>query len=85
MGGAAWAVYGLGSKLLMKLGKLCVVDEVTEQVLGLSRAGNGVATLGAIVVAMAVYGALVVALRGISRDDLSLMPKGDSIARLLRL
>ena len=47
--------------------------------------GNAVMTLGAIVVAMAVYGVLVVKLRGISRDDLSLMPKGDSIARLLRL
>ena len=100
MGGAAWAVYGLGGKLLMKLcaigvqgnkllmmlaGKLCVIDEVTEQVLGLSRAGNGLTTLGAIGVGMVVYGVLVVALRGISRDDLSLMPKGDSIARLLRL
>lgn len=100
MGGAAWAAYGLGSKLLMKLcaigvqgnnllmmltGKLCVIDEITEQVLGLSRAGNGLMTLGAICVGMVVYGVLVVTLRGISRDDLSLMPKGDSIARLLRL
>jgi stage V sporulation protein B len=36
-------------------------------------------------VAVVVYGVLVVALRAISRDDLSLMPKGDKIARLLRL
>ena len=85
MGGAAWAVYGLGGKLLMKLGKLCVIDEVTEQVLGLSRTGNAVMTMGAIGIAMVVYGVLVVKLRGISRDDLSLMPRGDSIARLLRL
>ena len=100
MGGAAWAAYGLGSRLLMKLcamgvqgnallmklvGRLCVTDEVAQQVLGLSRAGNGLMTLGAIAVGMVVYGILVVALRGISRDDLSLMPKGDSIARLLRL
>lgn len=100
MGGAAWAVYGLGSRLLVKLcaigiqgnrllmklaGKLCVIDEVAEQVLGLSRAGNALMTLGAIGVGMVVYGVLVVTLRAISRDDLSLMPKGDSIARLLRL
>ncbi len=85
MGGAAWAVYGLGSRLLMKLGRLCLTDETTKQVLGLSRAGNAIMTLGAIGVAVAVYGVLVVALRGISRDDLSLMPKGDKIARLLRL
>ena len=83
MGGAAWAVYGLGSKLLMKLGILCVVDDGV--VLGLSRAGNGLMTLGAIGVGMVVYGVLAVSLRAISRDDLSLMPKGDSIARLLRL
>ena len=85
MGGAAWAVYGLGSRLLMKLGRLCLTDETTKQVLGLSRAGNAIMTLGAIGVAVTVYGVLVVALRGISRDDLSLMPKGDKIARLLRL
>ena len=85
MGGAAWAVYGLGSRLLMKLGRLCLTDETTKQVLGLSRAGNAIMTLGAIGVAVAVYGVLVVALRGISRDDLSLMPKGGKIARLLRL
>ena len=41
--------------------------------------------LAAILVAVAVYGALVVALRCLSREDLSLMPKGDKLARLLRL
>ena len=100
MGGAAWAVYGLGSKLLVRLcgigvqgnqlmmklaGKLCVIDETAGQVLGLSRAGNALMTLGAIGVGMVVYGVLAVTLRAISRDDLSLMPKGDSLARLLRL
>lgn len=85
MGGAAWAVYGLTAQLLMKLGRLCVVDETTAQVLGLSRAGNALTTLLAIGVAAVVYGALVVALRAISRDDLALMPKGDKIAKLLRL
>lgn len=85
MGGAAWAVYGLGSRLLIRLGKLCVADQVTKEVLGLSRAGNALVTLLAIAVAMAVYGVLAVALRAISRDDLALMPKGDKIARLLKL
>ena len=85
MGGAAWAVYGLTARLLMKLGRLCVVDETTAQVLGLSRAGNALTTLLAIGVAAVVYGTLVVALRAISRDDLALMPKGDKIAKLLRL
>ena len=47
--------------------------------------GAALATLLAIGVAAAVYGALILALRAISRDDLALMPKGDKIAKLLRL
>ena len=104
MGGAAWAVYGLGSKIAMTLGKksleaalaagkdpgglgamLCALDRAAGQVLGLSRTGNALMTLGAIGIAVIVYGVLAVALRAISRDDLALMPKGDKIARLLRL
>ena len=85
MGLSAWAVYGLSSRALMKLGRLCVIDEATKQVLGLSRMGCAITTLGAIGIAMVVYFVLVIALRAISRDDLSLMPKGDKIARLLRL
>jgi len=46
---------------------------------------NTIATLGSIAIAVVIYGVLVVALRCISREDLSLMPKGDKIARLLRL
>ena len=53
--------------------------------LDLSRAGCAIATLGAIGVAMVIYFALLIALRAITRDDLSLMPKGEKIARLLRL
>ena len=39
----------------------------------------------AIAVAGVVYLVLVVAIRAISKDDLALMPKGDKLARLLRL
>ena len=104
MGGAAWAVYGLSSKVFLLLGErslkaalasgaapgglgglLCAIDQAANQVLGLSRTGNAIAVLGAIGVAMVIYLVLVVMLRAISRDDLSLMPKGDKIARLLRL
>jgi hypothetical protein len=73
MGGAAWAMYGLLSRLLAGSGG------------ALSRVGSAVATLGAIGVAAVVYCVLVVAMRAISKDDLSLMPKGDKIARLLKL
>lgn len=71
MGGAAWAVYGLLARLLGG-------DE-------LGRTGNALAVLAAIGVAMVIYLVLIVALRAISRDDLALMPKGDKLARLLRL
>ena len=46
---------------------------------------NTIAVLLAIVVAVAIYGALVIALKAISRQDLALMPKGEKIAKLLRL
>ena len=68
MGGAAWAVYGLLSRIL-----------------GAGSFGNALSTLVAIGVAAVVYLLLVVALRAISREDLALMPKGDKLARLLRL
>ena len=85
MGLGAWAVYGLLSKLLMKLGKLCVLDEATKQAVELSRTGNALAVLLAIGVAVAIYGILVIALRAISKDDLMLMPKGEKIAKILHL
>ena len=72
MGGAAWAMNGLLTRLLSHGGEL-------------SRMGCALAVFLSIGVAMVVYMVLVVALRIISRDDLALMPKGDKIARLLRL
>ena len=47
--------------------------------------GNTLSTMAAICVGVVVYAVLVVALKAISREDLSLMPKGDKIAKLLRL
>lgn len=81
MGGAAWAVYGLLSRLF----RIEAVDAAGQAVQVVSRGGNAVSVMAAILVAVAVYGVLVVALRAISRDDLALMPKGDKLARLLRL
>ena len=60
-----------------------VPEGETQRVI--SWAGNAAATLGAIGVAMIVYVVLVAALGAVSREDLALMPKGDKIARLLRL
>lgn len=47
--------------------------------------GNTLSTLLSIAFGGAVYVVLVVALRAITREDLSLMPKGDKIAKILRL
>ena len=81
MGGAAWAVYGLLSRILTAE----QVNEAGETIRVVSRMGNALGIFLAIAVAGVVYLVLVVALRAISREDLSLMPKGDKLARLLRL
>ena len=81
MGLGAWAVYGLMSKLFEATGIFMSADPVTHEVLGLSRTGNAAATLLAILVAVVIYGVLVIALRAITKDDLMLMPKGEKIAR----
>ena len=47
--------------------------------------GSTLAALGAIGLGVVVYAVLVVALRAISREDLSLMPKGEKLAKILRL
>ena len=47
--------------------------------------GNALATIGGIGVGVVVYLVLVLALRVISREDLALMPKGDKIAKILRI
>ena len=43
----------------------------------LSGTGNALATLAAIVVGAAVYFILILVTRAISKEDLSMMPKGD--------
>ena len=48
-------------------------------------ASNLVCVGAAIVLAVVVYFALVVALRIITKDDLALLPKGDRLAKLLRV
>ena len=81
MGGAAWAVYGLLSRILT----VEQVNEAGETIRVVSRMGNALGIFLAIAVAGVVYLVLVVAIRAISKDDLALMPKGDKLARLLRL
>lgn len=47
--------------------------------------GNTLGVAGAICIAVVVYAVLVILLKAVSKDDLSLMPKGEKIAKLLRI
>lgn len=47
--------------------------------------GNALSTVGAIGVGVIIYLILVLTLRAISPDDLALMPKGDKIAKILKI
>lgn len=81
MGAAAWAVYGLAEKVLSSMPAFRSEDASAL----LTNTGNALAVLCSIGVAFIVYVVLVLVTRAISKDDLSLMPKGDKIARLLRI
>ena len=47
--------------------------------------GNSLSTMGAILVGVILYLILILALRTITREDLALMPKGDKIAKILKI
>lgn len=70
MGVAAYAIYGLGEKLLG---------------MDLSRLMTMVCLVAAIGVAVIIYLVLVIATRAITAEDLLLLPKGEKLAKLLRL
>ena len=91
MGLSAWAICGLLSKALLKFDAFQMKNEAGQVILSevgkvmLSWKGNALAVMVAIGVAAAVYFALILLTRAISKEDLSLMPKGDRIARLLHI
>ena len=70
MGAAAWAVYGLVARVLS----------------GHSAYGaNALATFCGILAGVVVYGVLVITLRILQAEDVKALPKGEKIAKLLRL
>ena len=74
MGVCAYAMYGLFDKLLPGIG----IDTAARFGMAL--------TMGlAIVISVIVYLLLVVALRVITKEELELVPKGEKIAKLLRI
>lgn len=84
MAAAAWGSHGLLSRLLLGIGRFQRLDPATG-LLRLSYLGSALSTLAAIAIAVVIYAALVLLLRAISREDLALMPKGDKIAKILRI
>ena len=72
MSAAAFAVYGLGMKVL-------------GDWFSASRLHMLVIMCISMLAAVAVYGALVVALGGITREDMKLVPKGEKLAKFLKL
>ena len=69
MGAAAFAVYGLSGRIFTG----------TSGMMAIARLGIS------IIAAVLVYGVLIIAMRVITRDDLRFVPKGEKIAKLLRL
>jgi stage V sporulation protein B len=84
MGVGVWATYGLLAKILLNVSRFQSVVEGSSTVV-LSFLGNAISTMGAIGVGVIIYAILIVVLRAISKEDLSLMPKGEKIAQILRL
>ncbi len=72
MGAAAWAVEGLGEKYLMPL-------------LGNGRLGSVVCLGLAVLVAVILYAVLIILLKAVTKEDILLLPKGQKIAKLLKL
>lgn len=77
MAGAAWSSYGLLSKTLLNMG---MIEEETQL---LSRTGSAVATLLAICLAAIIYMILIFALGAVKKEDILMMPKGETLARIL--
>lgn len=84
MAGAAWGSHGLLDKILRGMDMFWKVSETTGEKY-FSYMGDALSTLGAICIAVVVYIVLVLLLRAISKDDLSLMPKGEKIAKILHI
>lgn len=84
MGVGVYATYGLLTRALINFSRFQSVAEGSGATV-LSGLGNAIATMGCIGVGMIIYAVLIVSLKAISKEDLSLMPKGEKIAQILRL
>ena len=91
MGLSAWAIHGLAYQLMVKLGLFLAMGEDEKPLLDeagrfiLGRTGVALSVAAAIGVAVIVYFVLIVVTRAISKEDLALIPKGERLAKILRL
>ena len=83
-GAAAWGAHGLADRFLRSLDLLWKVNAETGA-LHYSFVGSALATLVGVAAAVVVYVVLILALRTLSKEDLALMPKGEKIAKILRV
>lgn len=72
MGAAAWGVYGL-------------MDKFVFAALGGGRFAAVVCLGAAIAVGAAVYAVLIFALRAVTKEDILLLPKGEKLAKVLKM
>ncbi|MFI3250677.1 MAG: oligosaccharide flippase family protein [Eubacteriales bacterium] len=80
MGLSAWAFYGLFCKILFSLS----FQEEVGGALVLSYSGGAIATLCAIACAGIIYLVLIVLIGAITKEDLSMMPKGEKLMKFLK-
>ncbi len=71
MGAAAWGVYGLARQVTASMSSAWL--------------GTALAMCAAMAVAVVLYVALVILTRAITLEDMRLIPKGEKLARLLRI
>ena len=81
---AAWGSHGLFDRALRGMSFFQQVNAETGEI-SLSFTGSAAATAGGILVGVVVYALMVLLLRVLSREDLELMPKGEKIAKILRI
>ena len=88
MGGAAWAVYGLASRVLdgafLALAQQMFADPDKIQLWSVYLANAACVLLG-ILAGVIVYGVLVIALRILRAEDVRSIPRGDKLIKLLHL
>ncbi len=74
------------AKPALASGSMAVAVKVTYDLFsGTLSQGNTVSTLAAILVGVVIYLLLVLILQAVTAEDLSLMPKGDKIAKILKI